>query len=434
MKLNNLKLTLKDLLKDKFVLGTFFLTAANFGGSFLNYLVHPILTRHLSISAYGDFQALLSFTMILSVLSAVINTTLTKEISVLAAIHPEEIEALRRRAAKRFFLFGLAVFALVVIFINPLNHLFKISESTILIIASLNFLYIFPSVVNTAVLSGKQDFFALALNGLLGAFSRLIFIIIFVVIIPIGLVGASWAIGLAGIASYILSIYQIKRLKLPVSPIDFKASLSKFWRYSFMVLWFMIITQFFYNFDMLLVKSFFSPEQAGLYGALLTIGRIIFFVGGAVPLVMFPVIANLKEDKSLRPYIVLGKSVLLLAVLAIPAYLIISIWPAFIIKVIVGSKYLSLVPYLPAFSLVMLAFTLLTILSNYFLALSSRRSIAILTTVALAEIILLSIFHHNFSQIIISLGLVFGAGSLALLSLAYFEYRKTKLYLYAQEN
>ena len=52
-----MKLNLKDLIKDKFVLGTFFLTVANFGGAFLNYLVHPILTRRLSIAAYGDFHA-----------------------------------------------------------------------------------------------------------------------------------------------------------------------------------------------------------------------------------------------------------------------------------------------------------------------------------------------------------------------------------------
>jgi len=433
MKLNNLKLNFKDLLKDKFIRGTFFLTAASFGGSFLNYLVHPILTRHLSVSAYGDFQALLSFTMILSVLSAVINTTLTKEISVLSSSHPEQIEALRRRAARRFFLFGLAVFALVVIFVNPLNQLFKISENAILIIASLNFLYGFPAVVNTATLSGKQDFFALALNGLLGAFSRLFFIILFVLIFPLDLTGAAWAIGLAGLASYILSIYQVKRLKLPASPSDFKASLSQFWRYSFMVLWFMIITQFFYNFDMLLVKSFFSPEEAGLYGALLTIGRIIFFVGGAVPLVMFPVVANLKEDKSLRSFIVLGKSILLLGALAIPAYLLISIWPEFIIKIIVGVKYLAIAPYLPLFSLAMLAFTLLTILANYFLALASRRSLIILSLAAIGEIILLSLFHHNFTEVIYSLIFVFGSAALSLLFLAYFEYNKTKRYLYGKK-
>ena len=115
-----------------------------------------------------------------------------------------------------------------------------------------------------------------------------------------------------------------------------------------------------------------------------------------------------------------------MAALALPAYLIIVLWPEFIIKIIVGSKYLALAIYLPSFALVMLIFTLLTVLSNYFLALASRRSLIILTGTALVEIIFLSFFHQDLSQIILALGLAFGAGALGLLFLALFEYNQAK--------
>ncbi|MFA5644683.1 MAG: oligosaccharide flippase family protein [Patescibacteria group bacterium] len=429
-----MKLNLKKLLQDKFIRGTFFLTAAGFGGAFLNYLVHPILTRHLSIPAYGDFQALLSFVTILGILTAAINTVITKETALLAAKHPEEIEALRKKASRRFFLFGLFIFTLVVIFIRPLNALFKISEGKILIIASLNLLYVFPLVINRAVLRGQQDFFALALNTFFDAFSRLFFILLFVVLWSAGLNGAAWAVGLTGVLAFFISFYQIKRLKLPVAPTGFQVSWRRLWRYSFLVLWFMTLTQFFYNFDMLFVKSFFRPEEAGLYGALLTIGRIIYFIGGVVPAVMFPVIANLKEDDSLRRYFVLGKSLLLLVAITLPAYLLISWQPEFIIKVIVGSKYLSLAPYLGSFSLVMIFLTLINILANYFLALASRWSLVILSLTAILEIVFLSLGHHNFKEVIFSLNLAFGTGAGGLLLLAILEYKKTKQCLYVQEN
>ncbi len=429
-----MKLNIRNLLQDKFIRGTFFLTAASFGSAFFNYLVHPILTRHLSVSAYGDFQAILSFIMILSVIASVINTTLIREIAVLEASRPGEIDILRRRAAARFFWLGAISFILIVIFIQFFNNLFKISERTILIIASLNFLYLFPLVVNRAVLSGRQNFSGLALSNFLDAFSRLFFIVILVVIWPLGLSGAAWAVGLTGLAAFLASLYQIKKLKLPAPLSDSRPTLRNFWRYSLLVLWFMALTQFFYNFDMLLVKSYFSPEEAGLYGALLTIGRIIYFVGGVIPLVMFPVVANLKEDRSLRRYIVLGKSFLLMSALAVPAYLIISFWPEFIIKVIVGPKYLSIAPYLPIFALVMLGLTLLTFLSNYFLALARRRSLLVMTIAALAEIILLNLFHNNLWQIIYSLGAVFGITFICLLILVWLEYNKTQNSLYDQEN
>lgn len=425
-----MKLNLKTLLQDKFVQGTFFLAAANFAAAFLNYLVHPILTRHLSIPAYGDFQALLSFVTILGVLSAVVSTTLTKEVSVLVSERPEEIDSLRRRAISRFFLFGLVVSILVLIFNRPLNSFFNISENFILIIASLNFLYVFPLVVNRAVLSARQNFFSLALSNFLDPSSRIFFIILLIIVFPFGLNGAAWAVGLTSLASFLVSFYQIKRLKLPVAPADFRPSLRHFWRYSLLVLWFMALTQFFYNFDMLLVKSSFSPEEAGLYGALLTIGRIIYFVGGVVPLVMFPVIANLKNDQSLRRYKVLGKSLMMMAALALPAYLIISLWPEFIIRVIVGAKYLPIASYLPSFALVMLLMTIVFVLSNYFLALANRRSLFILTATALAEVIFLNLFHGSIAQIIFSLGFIFGLAAFILLVLILFEYKKAKHLLY----
>lgn len=429
-----MKLKVSELFRDKFVRGAFFLTAANFGGAFLNYLVHPILTRRLSVPAYGDFQALLSFTVILGILAAVVNTTLTKEMSVLAAGRIGEINALRRRAVHKFTLLGLVMFVIVVIFIRPLNDLFHISESNILIIASVSFLYAFPLCVNQAVLSARQNFFALAVNNFLGAVSRLFCIVLFVVVWPFGLNGAAWALGLAGLVAFLLSFYQIKKLNLPAAAHDFQPRLRRFWRYSFLVLWSMALSQFFYNFDMLFVKSFFSPEGAGLYGALLTVGRIVYFVGGAVPLVMFPVIANLKNDQGLRCYKVLGKSLALTAALVLPVYLVMYFRPEFVIQVIVGAKYLSVAPYLPGFGLVMLAFTLVAVLSNYFLALARRRSLAVMTGAVLVEIVLLSLFHGDLAQVIVSLGASFAAAAVGLLSLVFFEYYQDKRLLHAPKD
>jgi len=421
-----MKLNPSELLRDKFVRGTFFLTVANFGGAFLNFLVYPVLSRHLSVPAYGDFQALLSFTVVLGVLAAVVNTTLTKEMSALSADGLGQMNALRARAMQRFSLLGLAMFLAVIIFSGPLNALFHISESAIIIIASLSFLYAFPLTVNQAVLSARQDFFALAFNNFLGAFSRLFFIVLFVAVWPYGLNGAAWALGIAGLAAFFYSFHQIKKLKLPAAADDFKPRLRRFWRYSLLVLWFTALSQFFYNFDMLFVKSSFSPEQAGFYGALLTVGRIIYFVGGAVPLVMFPVVANLKGDESLRRHAVLGKSLALMAALIVPVYALMFFWPQFMIRIVVGAKYLPMAPYLPAFGLVMLALSLVSVLSSYFLALARRRGMFILSGAVLLEIVLLGLFHGSLMQVIASLGASFSVAAALLLGLAFYEYRQAK--------
>lgn len=421
-----MRLNLKNLLQDKFVLGTFFLTATSFVGAFFAYLVHPILTRHLSVAEYGDFQALLSFSTIIGIISAVVTTTLIKEFSVLASTRPEEINALRKRALSRLFFVGLVILVLIIIFSGVLNNLFKISEPAVLIISSLGLLFVFPLVVNRAVLTGLQAFSTLAVNNLLDVGGRLLLVILLVIVFPWGLVGAAYSLAFAGLAAFIFSFWQIKKLKLAQSATESKPLLRTMWRYALIVLWFTALYQFFYNFDMLLVKYFFSPDEAGLYGALLTIGRIIYFVGGSIPFIMFPVLAGLQNDNSLRRYKVLGKSLALMSVLILPAYFVIAVFPEFVIKIIVGVKYLSIAEYLPSFALVMLFLTLLTVLSQYFLALAKRRGLVVLTLTAIMEVVLLILFHDNISEIIRSLILVFGGGVFVLIILLVVDFFKAR--------
>jgi O-antigen/teichoic acid export membrane protein len=426
-----MQLNLKKLLSDKFVRGTFILTVMTFLSAVLNYLVHPILTRRLSIPEYGDYQALLSFLTILGIIGSVVLTALTKEFSVLSVTAPDEIKSLRRRAAQYLFWLGLILFALVLVGSGPLNDLFKISHPAALLLTALSLLYTFPLFVNRALLTGRQHFPALSLSNFLDAASRLLLVILLVVFWPLGLIGAALALGLSSLIALALSFWQIKSVGLPADSRPFSGSLTALGGYVLLVLWFTALSQFFYNFDMLFVKSLFSPETAGLYGALLTIGRIVYFIGGAIPLAMFPIIANLKTDQSLRRHAVLGKSLALTSAIALPAALVIALWPSFVIKILVGAKYLSIAPYLPLFTLVILLLTLLMVLAQYFLALGQRRSLVILTVAALAEIGGLLLFHQTIWQVIDTLGLVFGLASVALLALFAADYRLTKKNLYA---
>ncbi|MFA5184148.1 MAG: oligosaccharide flippase family protein [Patescibacteria group bacterium] len=429
-----MNLNFKSLLRDKFIFGTFILTAASFLGSALNYLVHPVLTRHLSVPAYGDFQALQSFLTVLGIITAVVITTLTKEVSVLAASQPASVSVLRRRAIWRLSLLGGGLFLLVLIFSAPLNALFKISESAILVISSLLLLYIFPVAVNRATLNGLQRFSALSIVNLSEPVFRLLLVVALVVVWPYDLIGAAWSLGLTSLLALAVSFYLVRNLDRPSAAAGLKVSLRALAPYAALVLWFTALYQFFYNFDMLFVKSFFSPEEAGLYGALLTIGRIIYFIGGSVPLVMFPVIAGLKDDTSLRKYGVFLKSLGLMSLLAVPTTLFIIFFPRFTINFVVGPKYLSLIPYLPFFAVVILLLTLMTVISQYFLALSRRAGLVILSGGALAEILLLSLYHADFWAIIYSLLAVFTAVNLALLALFFKDYFSAKQKLYVGKN
>ena len=427
----------KQLWSDKFVRGTFILSAGTMLGSVFTFLVHPVLSRYLSVAEYGDFQAFLSFITILGIVGAVIKTVATREVAVMAAENPAAIKVFKQQASWRLSVVGLILFILISLFSFPLGGLFQISRPSLLIIVTLFLLYVFPLTINRSVLAGRQFFPPLAAINISESLFRFLLVLVLVAGFSSGIVGAAWALGLTGLPAFFLSFYLIKKKEEAAyqevstsDPSSGPEPLYFSWRllgsYALLVLWFTALSQFFYNFDMLFVKAHFSPDEAGLYGALLTVGRIIFFVGGSVPLVMFPVIAGLKNDLSPRRFFVLLKSLGLMALLVGPACLVIALWPEFMIRLVVGAKYLSVAPYLPLFSLVILFLTMMTVLSQYFLALAKRRGLIVLSFGAVAEIVFLTFFRADFWQIIWSLILVFGLVNLTLIALLLYEYLKSR--------
>ena len=404
----------KNLLKDNFIRGTIFLTAVNFVSSFLNYLVHPVLARNLSISQYGDFQALLSFLTLGGVVAGVLSVATTKEVSVLKAEQREgEIRYFQKQINSKLVMVGGLLFFVLALFSVLITDLFHISSIYAVIIVSLFFVYTLPLSVNRGILTGLQKFPSLSINTLLDPLSKFLMVLIFVSALGWGLLGASVALALSGLLPLAFSYYQIKRIGLS----DYKHGDSNFFqifKYSVLVLVFTSIIQLFYNLDMIFVKTVFSPEQAGLYGALLTVGRIIFFVGGAVPLVMFPVLAALVKEDGLRKYATLLKSLALMGSVMLPVVLVMVGWPEFVLKVLVGAKYLSMARYLPIFTLPMTLLTIVMVFTQYFLALSDKKSAFILVGGLAVEVCALSLYHNSISNIIWSLVFSFGFVLLAL--------------------
>ena len=418
---------IKDLWGDNFFRGTMFLSAVNFFGAFLNYLVHPILARHLSVAEYGDYQALLSFITILSLLASVISYVITREVSNLLD-RQDQIDILRRKLNFYLTFLGVIIFLLVLSVAPFLNTVFKVSHSAALAFASLFLLYFFPLTVNRAVLSGLQKFTQLSANTIWDQISRLVLVVILVIVWPLKIIGAGLALGLSTLPAWLISFWQIKKLRLPQGHRRAPYNLRALWRFGLLAIFFSAFNQFFYNFDMLFAKVYFSPEEAGLYGALLTIGRIAYFIGGAVPVVMFPVVASFGKNEVMRKYKTLGKSLMLMGLMILPVAGVMIFWPSFVISFVVGEKYLSMAPYLPLFTGVIFLLTLVSVIAQYFLALARRAALYFLLGGTILEIVLLAIFHNNLYQFIWALLIAFAFDAIGLLALLARDYWNDKKY------
>ncbi|MEI7451816.1 MAG: oligosaccharide flippase family protein [Candidatus Falkowbacteria bacterium] len=417
----------KTLWADNFLRGTMFLSVVNFFGAFLNYLVHPILARHLSVAQYGDYQALLSFITLLGLMAGVVSCVITREVSSMVD-RQDQIDVLRRKINYYLSGLGIIIFLLVLAAVPFLNTVFKVSHGAALAFASLFLLFFFPLTVNRAVLSGLQKFTALSGNTILDQISRLVLIVLLVIVWPLQIVGAGLALGLSSVPALAVGFWQIKKLQLPKGHYKSPYDLRSLWRYGLLAILFSVLLQFFYNFDMLFVKAWFSPEEAGLYGALLTIGRIAYFIGGAVPMVMFPVVASFGPSEAMRKYKTLGKSLLLMALMMLPVAGVMIFWPSFVINFVVGAKYLSMAPYLPLFTAVIFLLTFMTVVGQYYLALARRSALYFLLSGAILEIICLGIFHDSLYHFIWALFIAFTINTLGLMVLLGYDYWHDKKY------
>ena len=155
----------------------------------------------------------------------------------------------------------------------------------------------------------------------------------------------------------------------------------------------------FYNPDILLVKHFFSTEQAGIYSSASIVGRIIFFGTSMVTGVMFPVISGKKAaGQDYRP--IFWGALGLVSMGAIGLGTIYFLFPSYVVQVLFGQSYIAAVPLLPYFAVFMGLCAVLNLLGNFFLATKNFLVAPILLVGALAQAGAIWFWHESLVQVI----------------------------------
>ena len=150
---------------------------------------------------------------------------------------------------------------------------------------------------------------------------------------------------------------------------------------------------------MILVKTYFTPEQTGIYAAAAVLGKTIMYLPGALVIALFPMVA---ENESLDR----GSFSLLLQGLVITTFLscfggvILYFFASPLINLLFGSAYAEAGKILQYYSLAMIPLAIVTIV-EYFLIAKRRFLFAyLMLAVVPIEIILVAYFHENLLQIV----------------------------------
>ncbi len=383
-------------------------------GSFFAYLFNMLVGRWLGPAQYGEFSAIFSLLTILSVGGGTILTVVMRYSGELYATkNYQAITKLLKVFSRYVLFFGLLLFFIGLILIKPIANFFSIEHLLPVAIALSSFIFGFLILVNRGVLQGTQRFFALSVTNCLEPFLRLV---LGVILIKLGLevsgaiLGAVLATVIAYFVTFVPLLNFLKKENNTESKASFAFDKKEIINYSFPTLIVTLLLAFSLNIDVVLVKHYFAPEEAGMYAAISTIAKIILYATAPVISVMFPMISE-KKAKGNKHFGIFLFSLLLTLAGALVILAVYYVAPGKVISILYGNKYTSYFYLLPQVGFFVILYALVNIMANYFLAIKNFFFLPFFAVIILAQITLISLNHSSLEiliKILIStIGLLF---------------------------
>jgi len=384
------------------------LLGANLLAGLCIYLMHSVLGHLLGPTAYGTFAALIALSSVLLMPTHVIATAMTKHGSALrAAGHLPHLNDLIRRLTALLLPLGFGAMALFMGASGYIATFFHLDTSGDVLPIGLLFAVSFVTPINVGVLLGLQRFSWYGALVVVPVFLRFALASAFV-LLGHGLVGAIVGIALADGLTYVISFRPLRDLlagpRLP------SGSLRPFGAFAAHAIVVFAGLSMLSNLDTLLARHVLSAQQAGLYAALATAGKVLFFVSGTVVTVMFPRVAAAHERGERATRAIRG-AVVGVCLLSLPVELAFVIRPTLVMRVMFGPSFDAAAGQLAWYGLAMLLLAVAVVFVYYFLAINEQRIVLPLALCCLAQGALFSLRHASIAQVVqnvvVSNGLLF---------------------------
>lgn len=397
-----------------------------------NLLYHFFMVRSLPPSEYGHLNTLLALFMIIQVPASTVQTTITRFASSFQAKNRYDQV---RRLIKHFFLLILfvALFVLIIVSLGSgfISNFLQIPSPVLVVLLGTILFFSMIITVPWGGLQGLQKFgamtFNLILNGGLKFGLGLLFILL-----GLGAFGAMSAITLSYLITTVLAFLVLwnhlgRRRGTPDPPPASQDptpfDISDVYRYIFPVGITMLCYTILTNIDLILVKHFFTPIEAGYYSIAQMVGKVILSIPVPIVIAMFPKLSSL-EGQEKKALLILKKSLMIALALCGVTILVGFAFPVLIIQVLTGTVYSECIPLLRVFCINMTLFSLISILLYYHLATHERWFVYPLVGLTFTQIMLIVLFHRTLTQVLLVVGTVGACLLGATLFLAFFPIRK----------
>lgn len=395
-------------------------------GSFTNYLYHLITARFLGPKGYGALDSLISIIYLLIIPLSTISLVITKYVASFKGQNNQgKIESFFWKITKKLVIMTPLITIILLSFTPLVTSFLKLPSSILYILIALAIIsYLFISV-EKSFLQGQAKFISYTITNLGDGLFRLLLTLLF---LSLGwnILGAVFPYFLGSLLTLIFTSFFIKDLIFGKKDEQIKEK-KEIIIFTLPVFLVNIGLTSLITADVILARHFLGAHEAGIYSALSTMGKIVYFATLPVVSVIFPLISEAHAaQKKLLNTILSGISLVLLMLFVI--IFIFILFPGFIVNSLFGNNYISMLPFVLLMIISMSIYTISGVILNIYLALKITFPAFLVCFFALVQIISLLFLHHSIINFIYAS--LFSSSLLLVSLLLYYGYvRKKTIFL-----
>jgi len=389
---------------------TGFLFAGTAIGYVFSYLYLLAMGRMLGPETYGILGALFAiFYSVCLIGQAMMEVIATNIASTVVRYGETEAMGVFKRLGIRLSIIFLVPALVLIIIARPIASFFHLDYTgPVILLAFAIFTALLINII-LGLLQGLQKFRELGIAGYLVAQGLKLFTGVIFVWAGWGLMGATGALIIATAIGAATGLFLVRKRIAAGVPGDSRnrIRLGHIFLPTLLLAVFLSIPA---SVDVMLVTHYFGGEEAGLYNAAATLGKVVVFLPIAVSLIMLPRAAE-NHAKRMDTRKILFQAFTLTFIFSCFVAVICWLFSEQIITLFFGKAYLQAGSIVGIYALAMLFFSLNIVLMHYSLAVRNLWLMFMVDMVTISEVVVIVALHRSLTQII----WILIAGSLLIL-------------------
>jgi O-antigen/teichoic acid export membrane protein len=370
-----------------------------------NYLYYPVIGHMVSVSSFGEIQAVIALFMQLGILLTAFGYVVT---NIINNANNDTSQRIIIKLEQMTLIASVLLFTILCVSSVLLKTSLQFTSITPLILVGFLVVLNVPSTSRTYFLQGRRALKEVSVAGVIFAIGKLLVSVILILAgFDILAVMLGYIIAQTANLVYLLwktrgtfpSIQQSFNFKPTFHDEDRKMIKDEV-IYGIAILVLLSGITVLYSSDSIVMRLFFSPFETGMYSGISAVARIVFFVTASVAGVL---LAMIKMEKSYNTNLkILLKSFGMITLIGGGMALLFILFPTFSISVLFGTKYAGIASLLPIVAILMLVCSYNNLLVCYEIALRRFKAIYIVGGSIILLAILVAFFHHTITEVVLS--------------------------------